>query len=841
MARTDLPIGTVTFLFTDVEGSTKLLHRLGDAAYAEVLGEHRRSLREVFTRHGGVEVDTQGDAFFVAFPTAAGAIDAASDAGDALDPGPIRVRVGIHTGTPLATDEGYVGVDVHRAARIAAVGHGGQVLISATTASAVGDRAFVDLGEHHLKDLPVPERLYQLGDRPFPPLKTVSPSNLPVPTTPFVGRSRELAEVIDLLEDPATRLLTIAGPGGIGKTRLGIQAANGVSVSFPGGLRWVALAPLPDVRTVQTEIAEMFAVATDSEDSLGASIERQLQGRRTLVLLDNAEHLVPELGDLLASLLASAPSLVLLVTSRARLQLAGERIYDVPVMTSDDAEELFLARARAIGSVVEATPALTTLVDRLDRLPLALQLVAARLRLFSVEQLLERLSTPLDMSSLDISSGDRDADPRQRTLRNTIAWSHDLLSDEERELFRRLSVFAGGATLPAVESVADGDVDTLQALLDKALVQRRDGLGEPRFWMLESIREFASERAEDAGELHQLRARHAAWYRDLAATAESALAGGDPEEIHVAVLEAEIGNLWGALAFGLEGGDGDLVRSIVAALPMYWIMRGRLAEARSWLDRALALDPTEDDLRRRLLSGLATIASLQGDHVVAVEAADEAADLATELGGATGRIEGLREQALAALLRDDFATAEPLYEELLGLAIEIGNGVRTSSSRLNLATIANHTARHERAAELLRENLSFVRARGQSRCEATTLALMAETSIRQDRPDEAAGPARSAALRASQIADDPLTIYSLELVAAATADQDDAGRAAMLLGGTEAARRRAELTPDEDETFVRQWAEERLGRAMASDAVAAALAAGRELDLASMLATVTED
>ncbi|MGH2642255.1 MAG: ATP-binding protein [Actinomycetota bacterium] len=834
MTRTDLPTGTVTFLFTDVEGSTKLLHQLGDAAYAEVLAEHRRLLRDAFTRHGGIEVDTQGDAFFVAFPSAAGAIDAAGAAREALDPGPIRVRVGIHTGTPLATDEGYVGVDVHRAARIAAVGHGGQVLVSATTASAIGDRALVDLGEHHLKDLPVPERLYQLGDRLFPRLKTVSPSNLPVPTTPFVGRSPELAEVTDILEDPATRLLTIAGPGGIGKTRLAIQAANQVSASFPGGLRWVALAPLRDALAVQAEIAEMFAITEDDEAGLGASIERQLQGRRTLVLLDNAEHLLPELGDRLASLLTAAPSLVLLVTSRARLQLAGERIYDLPVMTQDDAETLFLGRARAIGSSPEPSSALTTLVDRLDRLPLALQLAAARLRLFSVEQLLERLS-----SRLDIASGDRDADPRQRTLRSTIAWSHELLSDEERELFRRLSVFAGGATLPAVEALADGDADTLQALLDKALVQRRDEAGEPRFWMLESISEFAAERAGEAGELPLLRARHAAFYRDLAASAESALRGGDPEEIHVAALEAEIGNLWSALAFGLEEDDRDLVRSIVAALPMYWIMRGRLAEARSWLDRALDLDPTGDDLRRRLLSGLATIASLQGDHVVAVEAADEAADLATELGGATGRVEELRGRALAALLRDDLAAAEPLYEELLGLAIEIGNGVRTSSSRLNLATIANHTARHERAEELLRENLVFVRARGQSRCEATTLAMIAETSIRLDRPGEAAEPARTAAVRSSQIADDPLMIYSLELVAAAAAEKGDAGRAAMLLGGTEAARGRAELTPDEDEAFVRHWAEERLGRAMAADEVAAAWAAGRELDLGSMLAEVT--
>ena len=355
MTRTDLPTGTVTFLFTDVEGSTKLLHELGDAGYAEVLGEHRRLLREAFSRHGGVEVDTQGDAFFVAFPSATGAVDAAGTALEALESGPIRVRIGIHTGTPLATDEGYVGVDVHRAARIAAVGHGGQVLVSVTTASATDGRALVDLGDHRLKDLPVPERIYQLGDRTFPPLKTVSTSNLPVPTTPFVGRDREVAIVADLLADPATRLLTIVGPGGIGKTRLAIQAASEGAGSFPGGLRWLALAPLRDVSTVETQIAEALAIREEAGIDLGVSVERQLQGRRALLVLDNAEHLLPEITRPLASLLASAPSLVLLVTSRERLQLAGERVVDVPVMTPEDAETFFLepgSRDRVVGGAV---------------------------------------------------------------------------------------------------------------------------------------------------------------------------------------------------------------------------------------------------------------------------------------------------------------------------------------------------------------------------------------------------------------------------------------------------------------------------------------------------------
>ena len=833
MGRTDLPSGTVTFLFTDVEGSTTLLHELGDAAYAAALGEHRRLLREAFVRHGGVEVDTQGDAFFAAFPTATGAIDAAGAFQEALEPGPIRVRVGIHTGTPLPTDEGYVGVDVHRAARIAAVGHGGQVLVSATTASVVGDHELVDLGDHRLKDLPAPERLFQLGDGSFPPLKTVSPSNLPVPTTPFVGREREVAAVSELLGDPATRLVSVVGPGGIGKTRLAIEASNESVSVFPGGAWWVALAPLRDAEVAEAEVATVLGIEDGATANLGTSVERRLQGRRTLLLLDNAEHLLPSLAERIAALVASAPSLVVLVTTRERLSLASERTFDVPVMTPDDAQTFFLVRARAVGSSVEPTEALTSLLDRLDRLPLALQLAAARLRIFSLEQLRERLS-----ARLDLLEGGRDTDPRQRTLRSTIGWSHDLLSDEERRVFRRLSVFAGGANLEAAQAVADGDVDTLQALLDKALVQRRDGDGEPRFWMLESIRGFATERAEEVSELADLRARHATWFRDVAERADVAIRAGDPEEIHVAALEAEIGNLWAAVGFGLEAGDGDLVRSIVAALPMYWIMRGRLAEARSWLDRALDLDPTDDDLRRRLLSATASIAALRGEHVVAVEAADEAARIATELGGESDRMEGLRERALAALLKNDFETAESLYEELLGLSIEVDNGVRTSACRLNLATIANHTDRIDRAEVLLRENLPFVRARGQSRCEATTLALLAETALRRDQAGAAAEPARTAALRSSQIGDDPLLIYSLELVAASS--DGDARNAAMLLGATASARARMELEPDDDERLVRGWAEARLADELPAGDLADAVSAGRDLDLPSALGSVTE-
>ncbi len=304
----DLPTGTVTFLFTDVEGSTRLLHALGSDAYAEALAEHRRIVREAFTAHGGVEVDTQGDAFFVAFPTAPGALAAAAEAGERLT-GPIRVRIGLHTGTPLLTDEGYVGADVHRAARIAAAGHGGQVLVSSATAPLV-DVELTDLGEHRLNDLTAPERIYQLGEREHPPLKTLYQTNLPVPATPFLGRDTELAEIAALLARDEVRLLTLTGPGGTGKTRLALQAAASAADAFAGGVWWVPLAPLRDPQLVLPTAAQALGASGDLSEHIG--------DRRLLLLLDNFEHLVSAAADV-APLLSACPNLTLLVTSREPL------------------------------------------------------------------------------------------------------------------------------------------------------------------------------------------------------------------------------------------------------------------------------------------------------------------------------------------------------------------------------------------------------------------------------------------------------------------------------------------------------------------------------------------
>jgi predicted ATPase len=486
----ELPSGSVTLLFTDVEGSTRLLSELGAEAYDEALAEHRRVLREAFARHGGVEVDTQGDAFFYAFPSAPEAIEAAGEGRQALSVGPIRVRMGLHTGRPLVGREGYVGEDVHLAARIAAAGHGGQVLVSQATRALV-DRELADLGEHRVKDFSEPVWLFQLGEERFPPLKTISNTNLPRPASSFVGREREVSDVIELLQDGA-RLVTLSGPGGSGKTRLAIESAAELVPDFRNGVFWIGLAALRDAALVAETIAQTVGAKNGLAEHIG---EREL-----LLLMDNFEQVVeaaPELG----SLLESCPKLRLLVTSRERLRIRGEVEYRVPPLAQPEAVELFCARSQ-----LQRSDEIAELCHRLDNLPLAVELAAARTSVLSPAQILGRLS-----QRLDLLKGGRDSESRQQTLRATIEWSYDLLSADEQRLFAGLSVFAGGCTLEAAETVCGADLDVLQSLVDKSLIRFADG----RFWMLETIREFALERLEESGSGEDVRQRHGAYFLEL--------------------------------------------------------------------------------------------------------------------------------------------------------------------------------------------------------------------------------------------------------------------------------------------------------------------------------------
>src|SRR5215211_4767636 len=486
--RKVLPIGTVTFLFTDVEGSTRLLHELGAEAYAEALAEHRRVVREACAEQGGVEVDTQGDAFFVAFPSARGALEAARRINEGLDYGPIRLRMGLHTGTPLVTDEGYVGEDVHFAARVAASGHGGQVLLSQTTREILdSDVVLSDLGEHRLKDVEGAVPLIQLGSEAFPPLKTISNTNLPRPASSFVGREAELGEVLSELEQGA-RLLTLTGPGGSGKTRLAVEAATTLVPEYRAGVFWVGLTALRDPSLATEQIAQTLGAKDELAEHIG---EREM-----LLLIDNLEQVV-EAAPELSRLLQGCPHLTLLCTSRELLRVQGEVEYAVPPLASPEAVSLFCERSR-----LEPSDEIAELCARVDDLPLAVELAAARTKALSPAQILDRLT-----SRLDLLKGGRDADPRQQTLRATIGWSYELLSAEEQRRFRALSVFAGGCTLEAAEEVADASLDTLQSLSEKSLLRFTD----ERYWMLETIREYALERLDESPDAEALR-DHQAWY-----------------------------------------------------------------------------------------------------------------------------------------------------------------------------------------------------------------------------------------------------------------------------------------------------------------------------------------
>jgi predicted ATPase len=805
--RRDLPTGTVTFLFTDVEGSTRLLHELGAEAYAEALAEHRRVIREACAVGGGAEVDTQGDAFFFAFPTAGDAMAAASSFTEALVDGPIQVRVGVHTGTPLLTEEGYVGDDVHFAARVAAAAHGGQVVCSDATAQLV-DVELVDLGFHRLKDVAAPVAIYQLGDVSFPPLGTIANTNLPRPASSFVGRESERDAVLARIEAGA-RLLTLTGPGGSGKTRLAIEVATSLVPQYSAGVYWVGLATVRDPGLVSATIAQTLGAKTGLADHIA--------GRELLLLLDNFEQVV-DAAPALGALVESCPRLTLLITSRELLRVRGEAEYQVPPLGDPEAVALFAARSGLDGSLTVAE-----LCVRLDNLPLAVELAAARTRSMTLEQILDRIG-----QRLDFLQGGRDADPRQQTLRATIEWSYELLTSEEQRLFARLSVFVGGCTLEAAEDVCDADVDTLQSLVEKSLVR----FTNERYWMLETIREYASDQLELDGVALELALRHALFFRSFAAAQYEVLEAGEPEEGPVALLAADIDNLRAAVSYALGAGETDVVREITLSLFMFWVMRGQYSEGRTWLERAISLDETSDETRRRLFSSLARLAYTQGDHVAATEASDQAAALAAELGGASERLALLREAAFAALVRGELWEAERLFSERLEEAIAVDNGVATSACRLNLVSIANKTGRHERAEQLLGENLVFVRSKGQARCEAHTLAGLAETAVEVGRPGDCAADSLLAATRALQIDDEPLAAYALDLSAASAAANGDARDAARLLGATAGAREAMGAEADEDENALRERV---LAMLEGRSGVEQALDEGRDLGLVEAL------
>jgi predicted ATPase/class 3 adenylate cyclase len=884
----ELPTGTVTFLFSDIEGSTKLLQRLGPD-YARVLGEHQAQLRAAWAAHGGVEVDTQGDSFFVVFASAPAALAAAAQATRALadhawpDTSEVRVRVGLHTGSPQLVGDHYVGLDVHRAARIAAAGHGGQVLLSETTRALAehdlpAGATLRDLGAHRLKDLQHAEHLYQLVlpglPADFPPLKSLDgrPHNLPVQPTPLLGREEALTAVCAPLRRAEVRLVTLTGPGGIGKTRLAIQVAAEVLDDFADGVWFVRLSRLTDPGLVVPTAAQTLGLREQGGRPVAETLRDWLRDRHLLLVLDNFEQVVTAAGEV-ATLLEASPGLKLLVTSRVPLRLRGEHECPLAPLPLPDprhlpaperlsqytAVALFVERARQARPDFAVTaanaPAIAEICARLDGLPLAIELAAARVRLLPPEALLGRLSSRLHL----LTGGSRDLEERQRTMRAAIAWSEGLLGPEERVLFRRLAVFVGGCTLEAAEAVCAAPegaeplgidlLDGLGALVEQSLVQQREEGGEPRFGMLHVIREFALERLEESGEAEALRRAHAACLLGVYEAGEAGLIGPD-HGAWFARLERERDNLRAALSWARDRGQAEIGLRLGAALWRFWYQRGPLSEGRAWLDDLLALaapsraggsGQVPATVRARALHASAALAQWGGDIETAAARVGAAVSLAREAGDLRTAAQALLTQGGTFERRGDMEAAAACWMESLAHSRDLEDRRGIAVSLANLAAVSISRGDLDGAAREYEKSLALCRLVGDRLMEGMSLWGLGEVAVRRGDLPKAERLGREA-LAHLQAVGSPLRIaWGLHLLAATAAASGRGERAARLLGAGASASEAigSAMTPLEHAMTVEAVARGRT--ALGEDAWAAAYAAGEALTLEGAVAEALGD
>src|SRR5215203_5046223 len=743
---TRLPTGPLTFLFTDVEGSTKLWER-NPEAMSKALSHHDELIRNAVEANGGFVFKTVGDAFHVAFSAAAEAVEAALDAQKSLlseeweETGPLRVRIALHTGTAEERGGDYFGPTLNRAARLLSAGHGGQVLLSLSTQELVGDQLPIgvelrDLGVRRLKDLFGPEHIFQLTapDLPasFPPLKTldVRLNNLPIQPTPLLGREREVAEIADLLRHADVRLLTLTGTGGTGKTRLALQSAAELIDDFEDGVFLVALAPISDSELVASTVAGALSVSESAGRALKEDLREYLSNKELLLVLDNFEQVV-DAAPLVGELLSGCPGLKVLVTSRTLLRIYGEHEYAVRPLELPDPSHLppietlrqyeairfFTERARAANAhfslTKENAAAVAEICARLDGLPLAIELAAARIKLLSPQAMSSRLSDPLKF----LTDGARDLPERQRTLRGAIAWSYALLDEGEQALFAKLAVFSGGCALDAAEAICDPDddssvdiLDGLSSLLDKSLLRQEEGKGgEPRFVMLETIREFARERLQLSGNAARTRNLHAAYFLALAEQGESKLRG--PEEaMWLERLDVEHDNMRAVLTWTLEAGETELGLRLAGALWRFWYARGHYHEGRRWLEETLARDGGASAARVKALEAVGWLADDQGDIDRAVAAAEEGLQISART-NIPSRVTAsfLRMLGSAAYVRGDHGQATQHYQESLALSREARDERSVASSLLRLGNVSSDQGDHESAKEFYEEGLALSR------------------------------------------------------------------------------------------------------------------------------------
>jgi predicted ATPase/class 3 adenylate cyclase/Tfp pilus assembly protein PilF len=845
----NLPTGTVTFLFTDIEGSTRLLASLGES-YGDALSQHRRLLRKAFSSCGGIEVDTQGDAFFYAFARAQDAVTAAlagqsalssHDFGDGVE---LKVRMGIHTGEPARSQEGYVGPDVHLGSRICSVAWGGQIVVSAATAAVIAglkDITLRPLGDHSLKDIEGRISLHQVigpGLREdFPALRSVGahPTNLPPAVSPLVGRAEGIADLVSLLASSDSRIVTLTGPGGVGKTRLALATGAELLPSFSDGVFFIDLSALSDPSLVVGAIAAALGLRESPGKTLTETLADYLSSRHTLLVLDNLEHLLDAATDV-AALVVFASSLKLLVTSREALRIAGEHEVpldplevpspdaDAPEMLSSPAVELFLARARALRPGFELTAddaaSVAHICRRLDGLPLAIELAAARVKVLSPVALATRLETSLSA----LGQGRRDASTRQRTLRGAIAWSYELLSADEQRLLRRVSIFAGGWSLDAAEVVCDRedlDLDVLNglsSLVDKSLVRARSD--EERFIMLETIRAFGTDELEASGEAEVIRRAHAEYFRALAEEAEPCLTGVDQKQ-WLDRLEREHDNLRLVLRSMVEASDKTAI-SFGATLWRFWSYQGHLTEGRRWLDSVLRLRSSDDaayakaaygngvmaasqgdygtaqnlllesetlfaklgdmDGMASCLARLGWVSSLQGDYEDARRLSHEALTLARQHGRTHSEFTALTTLGHIALQEGNIADARKFFEKTLSLSEEAKDKGGRAIALGNLGAIAIETGDYEGATHLLEQGLIVAREVRDLEGLSTSLINLGLATLFTGRSQDARRYFSEALNSARRMDDKPSIAYSLEGLAGVTALEGNLKQAGLLFG-----------------------------------------------------------
>jgi predicted ATPase/class 3 adenylate cyclase len=817
-----LPTGTVTFLFTDIEGSTRLVQELG-SDYAQLLAEHCEIMREAIGASGGTEVGTEGDSFFAVFPSPSGGVAAAARAQQALAarawPGghEVRVRMGLHTGDGTLGGDDYIGLDVHRAARIAAAGHGGQVLLSGTTRALVEKALPVgatlrDLGAHRLKDLANPERLFQLElpglPADFPALRSldVRANNLPVQLTSFIGRASEVAAVGELLD--RSRLVTLTGPGGTGKTRLALQVAAERLTRYPDGAFFVELAPIIDPALVPSAVAAALSLRPQADEPPEAAVTTHLRDLELLLVLDNFEQ-VTHAAPFVSDLLRAAADLRVLVTSRAVLHVHGEQEYSVPPMqvppagdtrspadvAASEAVQLFAERAMAVRPGFTLTddvaPTVVEIVERLDGLPLAIELAAAKVRLLEPAEIRDHLGNRLGF----LAGGPRDLPARQQTLRQAIDWSHDLLTAGEQAFLRRLAVFSGGWSPASAEAVAlapDAGVDALEglaALLDQSFIRRGEALQEARFEMLETIREYAREQLTTAGEAAVIRRRHAEHFAAIAHEAEPQLTAS-AEVIERISLEHD--NFRAALAWAIEADVAGIGLPLAHDLWRFWQQRGYFREGRAWFDRLLALPSAADPsaARAKGLTGAAGIAYWQNDYSAATAWYAEAEQIIRGLGDRAWLADAVYNSGTTAALVGDMETVTRKLEEGAAIGRELGDDRLVGRFVEYEGYMAFMGDDLDRARGLLEDSLALAERHNDRMWIATAHHTVAQVARLQGRLGDARDHYRAALEFGHELGDAAALTEPLQGLAAVAIKEGHAALGARLLGANAAIRER---------------------------------------------------